>query len=165
MPAKKRASKVRMTDGQAQYVLRRLIENGTVNSKDVSAVAAQIQNEIESLEEQLQMLRQASGGVARLSAGVGRPRSRSAEGADGRSKPTRRRRRKQTLTPERRAKLKLQGHYLALMRRTPKNEAEPVQEGVQGTGTRSGHQGNGGGRPLAAGSTTPPAGDESCTAG
>ena len=74
----------RMTDGQAQFVLRRLIENGTVSSKDVSMVAAAIQDEISSLEEQLELLRQASGGAGRSRAAAGRRRA-SAPACDGAS--------------------------------------------------------------------------------
>ena len=112
----------RMTDGQAQFVLRRLIENGTVSSKDVSMVAAAIQEEISSLEEQLELLRQASGGDGRSRAAAGRRRASAPDSAgDGRKKASRKRRRKQTLTPERRARLRLQGQYLALMRRTSKS--------------------------------------------
>ena len=113
----------RMTDGQAQFVLRRLIENGTVSSMDVSMVAAAIQDEISSLEEQLELLRQASGGAGRSRAAAGRRRASAPDSAgDGRKKgASRKRRRKQTLTPERRARLRLQGQYLALMRRTSKS--------------------------------------------
>lgn len=125
MPARKLAALPPLADGQAQYVLQRLIENGTVNSKDVSAVAAQIEDEIESLEQQLRMLRQTSRGLGHLSTGASRPRPRSAE--NGSRKDTtrsRRRRRKLHLSPERRVKLQLQGHYLALMRQTPKSQRE-----------------------------------------
>jgi hypothetical protein len=126
----------RMTEGQANNVLRRLIENGMVNSKDVSAIAAQIQNEIESLEEQRAVLRQTSGGIVRSprSRTRQRPAKRGAEGE--RDTRRRKRRRKQNLTPERRAKLQLQGHYLALMRRMPKTKRSHYKklfkdEGVQ----------------------------------
>ena len=122
MPTRKNRAMARMTEGQANNVLRRLIANGTVTSKDVSAVVAQIENEIESLEGQLALLREASGGVVRSASGRSRQRSEEVQDDEVRGKRRRKRRRKQNLSPERRAKLRLQGHYLALMRRTPKSK-------------------------------------------
>jgi hypothetical protein len=114
-----------MADGQAEFVLRRLMENGAVNSKDVSAVVAQVENEIESLEERLRMLRQTSRGLQRLSTDARRPRPRSGEnGSPKNISPSRRRRRKLNLSPERRVNLQLQGHYLSLMRRMPKGQRD-----------------------------------------
>lgn len=120
MPARKATSTPGMTNAQSQFVLRRLIENGTVTSRDVSAVASQIQNEIDSLQDQLTALREASGDGTPMRARRGRPRK--TEGAGETTQGRKKGRRKQTLTPERRATLRLQGRYLALMRRTPKTK-------------------------------------------
>jgi hypothetical protein len=77
---------------------------------------ADLGGEIAQLERQLESLRAASTGAAPRAAG--RPAARN-EGAAPAA--PRKRRRRRNLSPERREALRLQGHYLALIRQVPKS--------------------------------------------
>lgn len=119
MPAKAKAVSA-ISGGQAQYVLRRLIEERRITAKDVERHAGEMQREIAALEERLRMLREVADEAP---VGRGRRRERdgtsSEEAAEPRRRRKGRRRRKQNLSPERRAALQLQGRYMALIRKIP----------------------------------------------
>jgi hypothetical protein len=116
MGARKSSTLPQLTEGQAMYVVTRLIENGRLRPADVSRFMKDMAEEIELLEQRLRLLRDAQPPVRRGRRG----RAVLNDGADdARTKPAKQRHRKrrhQNLSPERRAKLKLQGQYLALMR-------------------------------------------------
>lgn len=99
-----------LTPGQASYVLERLISDRRVSPGDVNRYVGEISREIDTLEQRLNMLRDASGRTRR----PGRPAQRAA------GRP-RRRRRRASVTPERRASQQLQGRYLGLIRQVPAN--------------------------------------------
>jgi hypothetical protein len=111
-----------ITGGQAQYVLKRLMEERRVTAKDVNRYAAEMRREIAALEERLRLLREAAR-VAPGGRGRGTHGARQKAGTDDTSETRpraiarRKRRRKLNLSAERRAALKLQGQYLALIRR------------------------------------------------
>lgn len=120
MPAKKTAATTVVTAGQAQYVLRRLIEERRINQKDVARYTGDMQREIAALEERLRLLREAADEAPRTRGPRRQDNGAPAETAERTPRgQRRRRRRKQNLSPERRAALKLQGQYLALIRRVP----------------------------------------------
>jgi hypothetical protein len=90
--------------GQAQYVVRRLIADRQVSASQVRGYLDELQTEIATLEQKLDMLRAASSPASRRSASGARTRSAG---------------RHRNLSPERRESLRLQGHYLALIRQVP----------------------------------------------
>ena len=100
------------------YVLTRLVEDRRVSQKDVGRYVKEMAEEINTLEERLRRLRGAQSG------GSARPARRARALSDDSSaqeapQPRRgkRRRKRQNLSPERIATLKLQGQYLAMMRK------------------------------------------------
>lgn len=106
--------------GQAQYVVRRLLEERRISAKDVSRYAGEMQREIATLEDRLRLLREAAAETpGGRGSGTRARRGSAASTAAPQRKGRRKRRRKQNLSPERRAALKLQGQYLALIRRIP----------------------------------------------
>ena len=58
MPATKTVTTTAVTAGQAQYILRRLIEERRISQKDVARYAGDMQREIAALEERLRLLRE-----------------------------------------------------------------------------------------------------------
>jgi hypothetical protein len=122
MPARKSEVAATFTGAQAQYVLRRLIDDRRISRKDVIHYVGEMQHEIRALEERLRVLREAARPAQ--AGGAGAPAKRAAAkpegGATKRRRKARRKRRHQNLSPERLAALKLQGQYLALIRRVPK---------------------------------------------
>ena len=136
MPAKKTVTTTAVTAGQAQYVLRRLIEERRISQKDVARYAGDMQREIAALEERLRLLREAADNAPRARSPRrqenGVPAEQTAERTP-RGKG-RRRRRKQNLSPERRAALKLQGQYLALIRRVPARKRPKYKKLLQAKG-------------------------------
>jgi hypothetical protein len=103
MARPKQTAGVNMTAGQAQYLVRRLIADRKVTEAQVNRYLSELTTEIASLEQRLEMLREAS-------------TERRAGGASSGAAGGRRRR---NLSPERRESLRLQGHYLALIRQVP----------------------------------------------
>lgn len=119
MPARKSRTPAELTEGQAKYVLTRLVEDRRVSQMEVGRYVKEMAAEINALEEKLRRLRSAqSGAVARTARRV-RSAADDASGHEAatRRRGKRRRKRHQTLSPERIAVLKLQGQYLALMRK------------------------------------------------
>lgn len=123
MPAKRTQATGNVSGAQAQYVLRRLVEDRRISAKDVTRYVGEMQQEIRALEERLRLLREAVRPA--LGGSGGTPVRRAARTTDGGAarprRKGRRKRRHQTLSPERLAALKLQGQYLALIRRVPKS--------------------------------------------
>jgi hypothetical protein len=120
MPARKSRTPVELTQGQAMYVLTRLVEDRRVSQTDVGRYVRDMDQEINTLEERLRELRSAQSGAAAKAGRRGRTAADEAQanGTDtSRRRTGGRKRRRQNLTPERIATLKLQGQYLAMMRR------------------------------------------------
>lgn len=93
-----------MSSGQAHYVVNRILADRAVPVSQIRRYLSELDGEISTLESRLEFLRAASGG--------GSSRAGSAvAGAGGR--------RRRNLSPERRESLRLQGHYLALIRQVP----------------------------------------------
>jgi chromatin segregation and condensation protein Rec8/ScpA/Scc1 (kleisin family) len=139
MPTRKSRTPAELTEGQAMYVLTRLVEDRRVSQTEVGQYVKEMDKEINTLEERLRRLRSAQSGGAK----VGR-RVRAAVDDASVSETTtarrgkRRRKRRQQLSPERVAKLKLQGHYLAMMRRLPERKRAQFkkmfrEEGLEAT--------------------------------
>lgn len=105
------------------YVLTRLVEDRRVSQSEVGQYVKEMEAEINTLEERLRRLRSAQSGSA-----IRAKRRESATGAEAEGvdsthrRGKRRKRRRQNLSPERVAKLKLQGHYLAMMRKLSERE-------------------------------------------
>lgn len=104
----------RLTPGQANYVLERMIRDRRLSTVEVSRYVADMQREIKELEERLQNLRAATAGAAVLARPARRP-------AVARAAVPARRRSGVALTLERRASQQLQGRYLGLIRQIPEN--------------------------------------------
>ena len=107
MARTKRIVPLDLSAGQAQYVVRRLIGDRKTNLSQVQRYLAELNSEIATLEQQLEMLREASG------------ESGARRGSGGGAKAAAGGRRHRNLSPERRESLRLQGHYLALIRQIP----------------------------------------------
>ena len=120
MPKRIAQDPIDLTAGQAQYVIARLISERRVTAKDVARFAAEMDSEISELETRLQFLRRVSGreDVTRKRRG----RAPATNRAEAAPRKRRKSRRKPRLTPEWRARLKKQGHYLALMRQVRAGE-------------------------------------------
>jgi hypothetical protein len=114
MPPRKRLD-LDLTGPQARYVLNSLLADRRITERDVRNHLNNLHSEIASLESRLELLRDTSvhTGKARRSAG----RSNGIPAPTGAPK-----RRRVNLSPERRAALKKQGLYLALMRQIPKTK-------------------------------------------
>jgi len=115
MSARKSSTPPELTEGQAMYVVTRLIENRRVSPAEVSRYMKDMAEEIGTLEQRLRLLRDAQPRVRRGRRG----RADVSSAADDRTatgRQKRRKRRHQNLSPERLATLKLQGQYLAMMR-------------------------------------------------
>lgn len=115
----------RLSDGQALYIVQRLVHEGNLSPAEVTRYVGEVDQEIRDLEAKLQRLRTIR--PSRASAGdgpkrrPGRPRKQAVpptEPVPG-DKPARRRRRRAARTPEARASRQLQGRYLALIRQIP----------------------------------------------
>lgn len=128
---------VSLTPGQASYVLERLMRDRRVSANDVERYVGDMRREIDELETRLQSLRAATGGGSDKQSGAsaggglparrrpGRPpRAAGAASPAAVTKPSRRGRkrgRSAAITPERLASRQLQGRYLSLVRRIPRN--------------------------------------------
>ena len=124
MAKRKRTTSPDLTAGQAQYVVRRILADRRVPISLVRQYLGELDTEIATLEQQLELLRAASGtGVSR--------RTRSPQTDSGRGGKPRRRR---NLSPERRESLRLQGHYLALIRQIPARKRPQYKAIVESKG-------------------------------
>lgn len=131
MPRPPRAGAPQLTPGQANYVLQRLIRDRRVSSSDIQRYVADMHTEIRDLEQRLNALRDAAQVAAAPAAAAAPARRRRGRPARNNAAATpasaeapaaakgRRRRRAAALTPEQQASRKLQGKYLALVRRIP----------------------------------------------
>ena len=100
------------------YVLTRLVEDRRVSQTEVGRYVKEMVEEIDALEEKLRRLRSAQSGDAVRAARRVRSAADDASGeAATPRRGKRRRKRRQNLSPERIATLKLQGQYLAMMRK------------------------------------------------
>ena len=126
-----------LSAGQSAYVLERLIAERRVSSGDVNRILSEMGREISDLEQKLQRLREAHGGVSAAApaparrgpgrppgSGKGRRRGRppasaapaGAAPAAAKGGAKRGRKRRGAITPEQLASRQLQGRYLALVR-------------------------------------------------
>ena len=126
MAKRKRAASPDLTAGQAQYVVRRILADRKVTISLIRQYLGELDSEIATLAQQLEILRAASGG------GASRRSSRAGSGEGGASTGAPRRRR--NLSPERRESLRLQGHYLALIRQVPARQRPQYKEMVEKRG-------------------------------
>ena len=111
-----RKEPLRLSPGQATYVLDRLIADRRISSGEVSRYVSDMHREISELESRLQSLRQASGAAPRLP--IARRNAPEA--------PARGRRRK--ITAEQRASRVIQGRYLGLIRQIPASRRGQYQK-------------------------------------
>jgi hypothetical protein len=123
MARRKRSSSTDLSAAQAQYVVRRLLADRAIRLNQVQGYLAELDTQIETLEQQLAFLRAASGSSSRSGGSAGR--------SAGSGKGPRRRR---NLSPERREALRLQGHYLALIRQIPARKRAQYKEIVEKRG-------------------------------
>jgi len=137
----KQSSSPGLSAGQSAYVLDRLIAERRISRGDVSRILSEMGQEISELEQKLQRLREAHGGMpaaapAPARRGPGRPpgsatgrrrrrRGRppasaapaaAAPAAAAKGGAKRGRKRRGPITPEQLASRQLQGRYLALVR-------------------------------------------------
>jgi hypothetical protein len=111
MAPRKRSASADLSPAQAQYVVRRLLADRAIRINQVRGYLAELNTEIATLEQQLAFLRDASGQAGARTTSAGRSRQSTGGAADA---PRRR-----NISPERREALRLQGHYLALIRQVP----------------------------------------------
>lgn len=106
------------------FVLTRLVEDRRVSQTEVGRYVTEMEKEISTLEDRLRRLRQAQSGAPKGATLRRQPAAEEAPGeeATSRRRGKRHRKRRQNLSPERIAKLKLQGYYLGMMRKLPKRE-------------------------------------------
>lgn len=99
-----------VTNAQAKYILERLIDEGTVNAGDVRRIIGEMWREMSTIEKRIAELRAVAEPV--------RHPIRAARNATARVKRAAR----NTLTPERRESMRLQGRYLGLLMRQRKSD-------------------------------------------
>ena len=116
--ARPRAALPQLSPGQATYILERMVADRRVSARDVSQYVADMQREIDELENRLQRLRQATGGEGARAGRRGRP-----TGAAKAQRPRGRR-----VTAEQQASRKIQGRYLGLIRQIPASRRGPFQK-------------------------------------
>ena len=115
MPPSKRLD-LNLSGPQAQYVVNGLLADRRISERDVRAHLTNLDRDIASLENRLQLLR-----GARVQPGRGGDRTVAGSTGDP-ARTVAPKRRRANLSPERRAALKKQGLYLALMRQIPKTK-------------------------------------------
>ena len=125
MASRKRSASTDLSGAQAQYVVRRLLADRAVRLSQVRGSLTELDTQIATLEQQLAFLRAASGeSPSRRTAG----RKSGNEGGAGQAP------RRRNLSPERREALRLQGHYLALIRQIPARKRAQYKEMVEKRG-------------------------------
>jgi hypothetical protein len=127
MAKRKRTSSPDLTAGQAQYVVRRILSERRVPASLIRQYLGELDTEIATLEQQLEMLRAASGEGGSRGGSGGRTRGGDSGSAGGH-------RRRRNLSPERRESLRLQGHYLALIRQIPARKRAQYKAIVEKSG-------------------------------
>ena len=123
-----RQSTVKLTPGQACYVLDRMIAERRVSAGEVSRYVGDMQREIGELERRLQSLRAASGGGGAAPAVRGRRGRPPAAQKGAAVAAPRKRRRRAAITPEQLASRQLQGRYLGLIRQIPASKRGQYQK-------------------------------------
>jgi hypothetical protein len=117
MPPRRRSS-LEITPGQAQFVLNRLIKERRISEGDVTRVVAQMEAEIDELEQRLAALRATAGG-----------RSGAASRSGGR--PARSRK---PVSPEVAASRRIQGEYMGLIRHLSATQRNRFKKVAQADG-------------------------------
>jgi len=113
-----------LTAAQSQYVLNRLIAERRVTRQEVGRAIAQMQSEIRDLEQRLRLLRQSGDGqLTRARRGRGGLSDSGNLVGTRHSGPS-----PQSISPETRASRVLQGKYLSLIRRIPRNRRGKFQK-------------------------------------
>jgi len=97
-----------ITPAQAHYVLTKMLDDRKVTRRDVAAYLGMMEKEINDLEKRLQSLRS-------LKEGGSNDKSRPSKGRAGGG-------RKSKVTAQQKASRKLQGVYMSMLRRIPKNK-------------------------------------------
>ena len=113
--ARQRKESLKLSPGQATYVLDRLIADRRISTGEVNRYVSDMQREIAELESRLQSLRQANTAAARLPV---------ARREDGGASPVRRKR----ISSEQRASRLIQGRYLGLIRQIPASRRGQYQK-------------------------------------
>lgn len=108
-----------ITPAQAHYVLSKMVSDRKISRRDVALYLGMMQKEIDDLEKRLEALRslregEAASGPASGRKGAGTARTTSRAG-------------KRRVTAEQKASRKLQGVYMSLLRRIPKNKRAQYQ--------------------------------------
>jgi len=98
-----------ITPAQAHYVLTKMLNDKKVTRRDVAAYLGMMEKEINDLEKRLQKLRS-------LKEGGSDEKPRTAKASAGGP------RRNAKVTPQQKASRKLQGVYMSMLRRIPKNK-------------------------------------------
>ena len=106
----RKASVPPLTAGQARFILERLIDERVVTAADVRRLLGEMWNEMSAVEKRLAELRAAAESV--------RQPVRAARKATSRVRKAIRK----VISPERRESMRLQGRYLALLRKTAKGD-------------------------------------------
>lgn len=122
MPRPRKQLNTQLSPGQAAYVLDRLVADRRISAGEVTRYVSDMGREINDLEQRLESLRAAHGGIVAPRRRPGRPpRAVSAAAAPASSPATapRRRRRGRAITPQQKASRQLQGRYLSLIRQIP----------------------------------------------
>lgn len=111
-----------LSPGQAAYVLDRLVADRRISAGEVTRYVSDMGREINDLEQRLEALRAAHGGIVAPRRRPGRPPRAASAAAAPASSPAatpRRRRRGRAITAEQKASRQLQGRYLGLIRQIP----------------------------------------------
>jgi hypothetical protein len=128
-----------LSQGQARYVLEKLISDRRVSPGEVNRYISDMHREITDLESRLRSLREATGGVSGFSGAArrpgrpGRPPAAAAPARRGRppaaaaTAGAKKGRRRAAITAEQLASRQLQGRYLGLIRQIPASKRAQYQ--------------------------------------
>lgn len=129
----------RLSQGQARYVLEKLISDRRVSPGEVNRYISDMHREISDLESRLRSLREAAGGASGFGGAARRPgrppaaaaparrRGRPPAAAAASSGAKKGRRRRAAITAEQLASRQLQGRYLGLIRQIPASKRTQYQ--------------------------------------
>lgn len=118
MPKRTRQTVPSLMPAQANYVLRVLVDQKKISYNDIVSAKAQMNREIQELEATLRELKGIAGNGGRR-----RTRTQPTGAAAARKS-----RRKKAATPEQKKARRIQGQYLGLLIRLPKNKRAPFQK-------------------------------------
>jgi len=110
-------SELGITPAQAHYVLSKMVTDRKISRRDVAAYLSMMQKEIDELEKRLRTLRS-------LREGDGNDSPKASRSGAGKSRAPKIRKR---VTAEQKASRKLQGVYMSLLRRIPRNKRSQYQ--------------------------------------